>query len=489
LLHINYHNNVFISLKTLSNETFRLIKNKFTHTYETWENRKKVTKTYKFLYRDKYLYKGLLSELIDFCLSVGISFVLDDKLKTRNKFTDEQYDKLIEVVKPSLTPRFFQKDSIMKVIRNKQQTVLSCTSSGKSLIIYILIMFFKLIRKDKSKKSLIIVPSINLVNQIYGNFIEYAETNDKIIIGKLVRKLNSEQEKFDEFDESCLLTTWQSLQNKPSSFLDQFEMVLVDECHGAKSPVLKKKILEKCINAEYKSGVTGTMPLDDLNSKVITGLLGKLTYSVSQRELINMGFAPDIEIKSLILNYPKVYQKMNYQDECYFVNQNDKKKKVITQIIEKYDKQNVLCLFKLIKYGKSIVRILKKKFPNKNIMYIDGSILTKSREEIKKTLEENVDCILVASYRVFSTGESVKNIHTSIFTESPGIKNYTCIQSIGRLMRKHESKDKATVWEIVDKIEYNNNYSPYGYLYNHYIKRKDFYEMEQHPVYEKEIKT
>jgi superfamily II DNA or RNA helicase len=57
------------------------------------------------------------------------------------------------------------------------------------------------------------------------------------------------------------------------------------------------------------------------------------------------------------------------------------------------------------------------------------------------------------------------------------------VQSIGRLLRLSEGKDKAIIFDLVDvfdSIKYNN------VLYTHYKERVKFYNKRQYPF--KEIK-
>ena len=63
--------------------------------------------------------------------------------------------------------------------------------------------------------------------------------------------------------------------------------------------------------------------------------------------------------------------------------------------------------------------------------------------------ENGKGIIVVASYGVFSTGISVKNLHHVIFAHP--VKSKTIVlQTIGRVLRKHDSKAQANVFDIVD---------------------------------------
>jgi type I site-specific restriction endonuclease len=75
----------------------------------------------------------------------------------------------------------------------------------------------------------------------------------------------------------------------------------------------------------------------------------------------------------------------------------------------------------------------------------------------------------------FSTGISIKKIHSVFFTES--FKSEVIIrQSIGRGLRQHESKTDVLIVDFVDNLctlEWEN------YLYKHGIARQQIYKQEQ----------
>jgi superfamily II DNA or RNA helicase len=59
----------------------------------------------------------------------------------------------------------------------------------------------------------------------------------------------------------------------------------------------------------------------------------------------------------------------------------------------------------------------------------------------------------VASYGTCSTGINIKNIHNIVFT-SPSKSVVRVLQSIGRGLRKSESKEKVVVYDIGDDLKH-----------------------------------
>ena len=84
---------------------------------------------------------------------------------------------------------------------------------------------------------------------------------------------------------------------------------------------------------------------------------------------------------------------------------------------------------------------------------ITGDI--KDRTDILAEFKQKDNAVLFATSSIMSTGISVNNLHNLFFASSQKAKVAT-IQSIGRLMRLHESKNIAHVFDIVDIIGKNN---------------------------------
>ena len=60
--------------------------------------------------------------------------------------------------------------------------------------------------------------------------------------------------------------------------------------------------------------------------------------------------------------------------------------------------------------------------------------------------------ILVASFGTLSTGVSIKDLHNIVFMESFKSEQII-IQSIGRGLRLHKTKDSAVIFDIVDVFD------------------------------------
>ena len=118
------------------------------------------------------------------------------------------------------------------------------------------------------------------------------------------------------------------------------------------------------------------------------------------------------------------------------------------EILPTCDK-NTLILGHHTTYLQKVLSEIKKYFPNRHIELITGSVEKKKRDEIKQTLKEHNDCILVASYGVVSTGITLNNLCFGVLFESfkSDVLN---MQSLGRGLGLSKLKDKYVVYDIID---------------------------------------
>ena len=181
--------------------------------------------------RTKQIYRGLVTNVEQFCASRGYTFAYKDELYA-NEFSLAEAIQFAKDIKPKHEPRDYQLDAFTHAIRNRRNLLLSPTASGKSLIIYLLVRY---ILSNGGSKGLIIVPTISLVEQLNSDFKEYSETNGWNVEDNC-HKIYQGQEKIT--DKAVTISTWQSIYKMPKSYFEQFDFVIGDEAHQFKAKSL-----------------------------------------------------------------------------------------------------------------------------------------------------------------------------------------------------------------------------------------------------------
>ena len=148
------------------------------------------------------------------------------------------------------------------------------TAGGKSLIISYMISNLPI----DCRKTLIIVPTLQLVDQFKGDMMDYGFDEDEI---------GSVNAKKKEFDCRVVVSTWQSLKNQMDK-LESFDCVIVDEVHSAAAATIST-ILQGLTSAQSRFGVTGTMPTNRLDSMTVKSFLGPVIKTFTGKDLADLG--------------------------------------------------------------------------------------------------------------------------------------------------------------------------------------------------------
>lgn len=424
----------------------------------------------------KRMYSGLIPHVKRFCEERDYNLVISDDYDLDALSTYEA-DMFIKSLNLNLTPRDYQVDAFAHAIKNRRALLLSPTASGKSLIIYLLTQYLK-------KKTLIIVPTVSLVQQMNGDFKDYGYEGDCHLITAGVDK---------ESDEDIVISTWQSIYKMPKKWFQQFDVVIGDEAHLFKAKSLTS-IMTKLTTTQYRYGFTGTLDDAQTHKLVLEGLFGAVEKVTTTKELIDAGTLADFKVKCIVLQYPdeikKAHIKDNYQDEVDFLVRNEARNKFIKNLALSL-KGNTLLLFNFVeKHGKplhqDIKKSIEKSIDKRPIYYVSGEVSGSEREEIRHIVETQDDAIIVASFGTFSTGINIKQLNNIIFA-SPSKSRIRVMQSIGRGLRKSETKTSATLFDIADNLSWK---SKNNFTIDHFAERLKMYndEMFEYKMYKVKIK-
>lgn len=448
--------------------------------------------------KTKLLPIGLYQKLVEFCndQSIEIVFKECDRYSGVNIPNDIELEEVQAYVNDlnlwskngPIAARDYQVSAIHKAIRDKRITLLSPTSSGKSLILYAIIRW--ILENDPDARALLIVPNVTLVNQMFGDFKEYSSQNNWDV-EKNCQKLYSGQSK--ELSKRLLITTWQSFSkiskdrvNGPK-VLSLYRGVLVDEAHGA-SGIEIQAILEKCTHAQYRIGTTGTIkttPDAKLNILQIEGFIGPVHKVITTKELIDTKQVSGLDIRCLVLKYSdeqsKLIKAADYQQEIKWLVENNSRNAFIMKLALTTEGTTLVLFRHRDSHAKKIYEALKK-VSKRPVYYVAGTVDADERERIRQVANTE-DCVIVATFSTFSTGVNLPNIRHVIFG-CPSKSAITVLQSIGRGLRLHEGKTHMMLWDIIDDLRYKK---AENYSYQHGIERLTIYRKERFDIKVKEI--
>lgn len=414
--------------------------------------------------RKQEIYAGMRHHIIEFAKERGykINYIGNT---AADQVAAIDVDNFIKTLKlpPDRTPYDYQIKAITESFRNKRSLLISPTSSGKSLIAYMLLRWY-------NRPTLIIVPTISLVNQMAADFKDYGYDSEKYI-----HKIYQGQPKKTE--KNVVITTWHSVYEMPKSWFERFDVVIGDEAHTFKATSLVS-IMTKLTDCEYRFGMTGTLDGSPVHQWVLEGLFGRMIKVISTKELQESGRAAELKIKCITLCYDDIarkhMRKATYAEELAWLVGLERRNKFIRNLSASLT-GNSLLLFQFVeKQGKLLYELLKAKYPDREIYYVHGGVDADERERIRNLTENGDGVIIVASYGTFSTGINIRNLHNIVFC-SPSKSRIRVLQSIGRGLRLHDSKEYMTLIDISDDLSWKSHVNV---TYKHFQDRLEIYSLE-----------
>ena len=426
-----------------------------------------------------FLYGGLNRYLEEFCKARNYEIEYETDFSS-DEFSLVEAKSFIKKLSPKFQPRDYQLDAFVHSVRERRALLLSPTASGKSFIIYLLTRYY-------NAKTLIIVPTTTLVHQLAKDFVDYGydprvdggdsgTDNSGRTITAGVHKIFSGQEKGSS--AQITITTWQSIYKQSKEWFGQYQLVIGDEAHLFKAKSLTS-ILTKLEDCKYRFGFTGTLDGTQTHKLVLEGLFGPVRKVTTTSDLIDQKHLADFDIKAIVLSYPDDVRKMiaranDYQSEIDYIVKYDKRNNFIKNLVLSLE-GNTLLLFQFVeKHGQVLYDILKNETDRK-IFFVHGGVDGEERDSIREVIEKESNAIIVASFGTFSTGINIRNLHNIIFA-SPSKSRVRNLQSIGRGLRKSDTKETATLFDIADDMTWK---AKKNYTLLHFIERIKVYNEEK----------
>ena len=415
------------------------------------------------------IYVGLLPYIKEYCSKKSIEYIMEEGVENVRNVFRESVREFAESLRPKsrgkpIQFRDYQIDAIWHAIQSNRCLLLSPTASGKSLIIYTLVRYYNLM----NLKTLILVPTTSLVEQMYSDFIDYGWED------KYIHRVYAGMDKGSK--KPVVISTWQSIYKLHRPYFAQYGCIIGDEAHLFKAKSLTD-IMAKSGEVRYRFGLTGTLDGTQTHRLVLEGLFGQVKKIISTKELIDRGTLAQLDIDCIVLKHTEEEAKRvryyTYAEEINYLVSHPKRNKFIENLCKNI-KGNTLLLFQLVeKHGVLLYNEIKTL--DRKVFFVYGGTTTETREKIRAITEKETNAIIVASYGTFSTGINIRAINNIVFA-SPSKSRIRVLQSIGRGLRQSDDKSRVKLFDVSDNITYK---SRPNFTYRHFTQRLNIYKEEQ----------
>jgi hypothetical protein len=231
--------------------------------------------------KTREFYVGLVPELCKFLKKNGYEYVLDSDIIVGDYFTPIDFERITEALETVYEARDYQQNAVSRCINEGRALVLASTGSGKSFIQYLVSSYYR----AKGLRTLLIVPTQSLVEQMYKDFESYSpykplmqkimsgyekelsahytftlengntctyEGNERIkVLESGEKKIEKSAKmitrkdriayadvndgyakilKIEELSSEITIATWQSIHRLDQSWFDLYNVVMCDEC-------------------------------------------------------------------------------------------------------------------------------------------------------------------------------------------------------------------------------------------------------------------
>ncbi len=438
----------------------------------------------KFFFKTGKTYVNLLDDLIPRVIALGYKIKLEDTRVIERvrppDITETYFNKIIDPrTNEPWVVRDYQIELVNTLFEAGSGVAIAGTGAGKTSMCAALALSYE---NEAEYRSLIVVPDKNLTEQTIR---EYA------FFGLDVGEYSGSNK---DLSHMHVVSTWQCLQNNPILIQD-FQTIIVDECHRLKGKVLTELLIEYGKDIPYRFGVTGTLPKDESDKMAVKIAVGGVRYIKPAHELIEERYLAELQIdviqtetdlqdefkQYLAEGYfadtkgkPRTYIQFcdsyfpDYPSEKRYLQQNKNRLKwIVEYITNKKDekKGNTLVLVDGIAFGKKLASLIPE------AIFLQGKDSMKERKKVYDAFKTEENLIVIATVQIASTGLDIPRIFNMVCIDF-GKSFIRVIQSIGRSLRLANDKDKAHFTDICSNLKYGKK---------HVRERMKYYKEARYP--------
>lgn len=232
--------------------------------------------------------------------------------------------------------------------------------------------------------------------------------------------------------------------------LQEYGMVIMDECHHAASATVEKILRE--VKAKYVYGVTATPMRSDGLEKINYMLLGDIRYRYTAKDRAReQGIEHLVYPRFTRVAYPRS-QELHINDAYMLIKDNEvRNEQIVADVKECVDNGRTPVVLTRYKEHASLLNERLQVYADK-LFLLSGDKSKKELQEIRGQMEQvasNETMILVATGQMVGEGFDYPRLDTLIMA-TPVSWRGIVEQYAGRLNRDYEGKKNVIIYDYVD---------------------------------------
>lgn len=388
-----------------------------------------------------FFWTGLLPRVKDYCAKRGWTLYI------QGMYGEYAFD---VPSLPGIELKGYQVDLINKACQNQRGIIQAPTGSGKTVI------GISIVKAFRDPDVLWLCHTKDLMYQTGEEFKKYGYKPGYL------------------GDSHCDLGSRILIAMRQSAvkFLDSPDvkeqtMVIVDEAHHISKFNGEYAEILSHVLSPLRFGLTATLPTSDESKLAVESFLGPLVGRITINEAKEEGMSSDIKIKILkVFKNQKVKEQKRYPDVYRMgVIENDEKNLMLMERAKQHvDKgDSVLIIVKEIEHGDTLLSTARSL--GLEARFVHGATNGEFRVKLKDALnDKRIKCVI--SSVVWKEGINIPELNV-IINAAGGKSEIATLQTIGRGLRKTETKESILVYDVFDPSHYH--------LINHFGERVSLY--------------
>jgi superfamily II DNA or RNA helicase len=370
--------------------------------------------------------RGFIDRLVSICRNHGEPFDIEDRRR------------ILSEVDFTFTGRLrpYQKEAVKAILERNSGTLDAPTGSGKTVIAAAVIA-------ERRQPALIVVHSKELLHQWVdriGQFLGIPAAEVGIIGGG--RKQTGER---------ITVALVQSLYKCAEEVAPHIGHLVVDECHRCPSRTFTEAVT--AFDCQYVLGLSATPWRRDRLSRLIFWYLGNVCHEVDPAQLVDEGALVEVEIVLRETGFRTEFDaSAEYSKMLSELTEDEARNRLIASDIA-VDALNgggiCLCLSDRKHHCLALQDILTQDF-GQPCEVLTGDLTAAQRKAIVERLNAGDIKVLIATGQLIGEGFDCREFST-LFLATPVRFSGRVLQYLGRVLRPAPGKDRARVYDYLDK--------------------------------------